>query len=124
MEIIVLLKPEEFAAFRSFQNGDALKQTNALRVIASNGADEERDACPMLFVRGRGIDAEVVALLKRRPEVNSVELSLETLTVSLQPEADSAPLVSLLVESGVEVTEVFRRDPQLEEMLRTLIEPQ
>lgn len=65
-------------------------------------------------ITGRGFDAQVLALLARRPEILRVQVSDHGLLLDLRGEVDTAPLVSLLVESGAEVQEVRRRAQNLD----------
>ena len=66
---------------------------------------------------GRAVD-----LLRARPEVAAVELVGGRLHVDLRQTAEVAPLVGLLVGSGVEVEEVNRGQASLEEVFMTLVE--
>jgi ABC-2 type transport system ATP-binding protein len=61
---------------------------------------------PQVEICGRGFTDDVVALLLRRPEVVSACRENHGLMVCLAANVDIAPLVSLLVESGADVTEV------------------
>jgi hypothetical protein len=121
MEIFVLLHPEELAALHD-TGGNPITQFGTHCVIAHPADSEKHASQGMLFVNGRGFDADVLALLKRRPEVLHVEATLASLTIELRADAAVAPLVSLLVESGAEIEEVYRRDIRLDDLLRTLAE--
>jgi len=86
------------------------------KLLASGRPAElrHRASHPQLEITGRGFDAQVLALLARRPEIQRVQVSDHGLLLDLQGEVDTAPLVSLLVESGAEVQEVRRRAQTLD----------
>lgn len=71
---------------------------------------------------GRGFNEGTLALLRARPEVGTVDVVDNHLKVELLEEADVAPLVSLLVGGGVQVTEVRHGKASLEEVFVTLME--
>lgn len=71
-------------------------------------------------INGRGFTPEMVDLVRRRHDVHKVTWSDGTLVVELAGETSGAPVVNLLVESGVEVDEVRRRGA--EEAYLTLLE--
>jgi ABC-2 type transport system ATP-binding protein len=77
---------------------------------------------PRVEIVGRGIDENVLTLLRARPEVATTELHSDHLTIELRDETDPAPLVSLLVGAGVQVTEVRHGKASLEEVFLTLME--
>ncbi len=119
MEIFVLLHPEELAALHE-TGSNTIARFGTHCVIAHPGeGDEHTPSRHMLYVNGRGFGEDVLALLKRRIEVVSVESAPASLAIELRADTDVAPLVSLLVESGAEVEEVYRRDARIEELLRS-----
>jgi ABC-2 type transport system ATP-binding protein len=65
-----------------------------------------RSAAPTVEVIGRGFTEQVISLLRRRPEIAAVRRIDNRLLLQLAGEFDTAPLVSLLVESSVDVEEV------------------
>ncbi len=77
---------------------------------------------PQLEIVGRGFHEDVLALLRKRPEVASVETWNGSLLIHLYGEVDTAPLVSLLVESGADIAQVRRRDVGLEAAFLALME--
>lgn len=93
------------------------------RLVACGTADELRDATsiPQLEIVGRGFSADVLSLLQVRPEVRSARLVDGNLVVELSGDVDTAPLVSLLVESGADVEEVRRRTTNLESAFLSLM---
>lgn len=72
-------------------------------------------------VVGRGFDAAVLANLQRQAAVSSAEIQNDRLYIEVEDGADVAPLVSLLVGSGVQVEEVRKGKASLEEVFLTLM---
>jgi ABC-2 type transport system ATP-binding protein len=70
---------------------------------------------------GRNFSDEAVARLEERSEVLSIEIRNHRLAVELDGEADTAPLVSLLVHAGVEIEEVRKGEASLEEAFFSLV---
>ena len=97
---------------------------NEGRVLASGRTDHIRaqGSEPSIEVEGRGFTEEVVALLLRRPEVASARCTDHTLSLRLAGYVDTAPLVSLLIESGADVTEVRKPRNTLKSAFGALIE--
>jgi ABC-2 type transport system ATP-binding protein len=77
---------------------------------------------PRAEITGRNLGDAVIAALKGRDEVVSVAASNGRLQIELQPEADMAALVSLVVASGGLVDEVRREQASLEDLFLTLME--
>ncbi len=77
---------------------------------------------PQLEIVGRGIEEDVLVLLRKRSEVSAAHVTNGALVVSLSGDVDTAPLVSLLVESGVDIQEVRRRTNSLETTFLSLME--
>jgi ABC-type multidrug transport system ATPase subunit len=100
-----------------------LLHQGALRVTA---APDELNACGAVRVRirGRGFTPDLVALLNRRAHVMTVRAGESHLWIDLlnDPQqytgtpVSSAPLVTLLIESGAEVEEVHNQAISLEEL--------
>ncbi len=76
---------------------------------------------PHLEITGRGFTGQILALLRARPEVASVEQENGSLRIQLRDEAEASPLVSLIVKSGGEVEEVRRGESSLEDVFLTLM---
>lgn len=117
----MLLHPEEFASLHG-QNGGPVAHFGTHCVVAHPADGEDVPAKRMIFVGGNGFSEDVIALLKRRPEIAHVDATPTSLMIELHENTRVAPLVSLLVESGAEIDEVYRRDGRLDELLRSLIE--
>jgi ABC-2 type transport system ATP-binding protein len=77
---------------------------------------------PRVEIVGRGFSDRALQLLRARSEVASVEIRNQSLEIDLCQETDTAPLVSVLVNAGVQVEEVRRGKASLEEVFLTLME--
>jgi ABC-2 type transport system ATP-binding protein len=71
---------------------------------------------------GRRFSPEILATLRARPEVVSVEALNGKLIITLERAADTAPLVALMVHGGAEIEEVSRVRASLEETFLALME--
>jgi ABC-2 type transport system ATP-binding protein len=80
-----------------------------------------RGARPRVEILTRGVDDVTLARLRARPDVASAEFHDSRLQVALHGETAVAPLVNLLVSAGVEVEEVRRDRPSLEEAFLQLV---
>ncbi len=96
------------------------------RLVAVGHPDElrARAGAPRVEVTGRSFTEEAVARLRAHPTVVAVQARNGRLSVDLQAEADTAPLVSLLVGAGAQVEEVRRGKASLEEVFLTLMNEQ
>ena len=93
-----------------------------LLVVGSPDELRVREGGPQAEIVGRGFTEQTLALLRARPEVAKAELNGTHLTLELRGEADMAPLVSLIVQSGGEIEEVRRGKASLEDVFLTLME--
>lgn len=114
-------------ASRSLAEVDMLCTTAAVlrhgQVIADCPVQELRRprTTPTLEIVGRGFDDQIIALFSRRSEVVQVKQVNNRLLVQLGGDYDTAPLVSLLVESGADVEEVRKLPTGLESVLASLL---
>jgi ABC-2 type transport system ATP-binding protein len=94
------------------------------RMVAVGHPDELRARAggPRVEVLGRGFSQEALAQLRVQPEVAAAEVQNGRLTVDLRHETPTAPLVSLLVNAGVQVEEVRRGKASLEDVFLKLME--
>jgi ABC-2 type transport system ATP-binding protein len=94
------------------------------RLVAVGHPDQlrARAGSPRVEIVGRGFSEEVLDLLRGRPEVVAVGIENQHLSIDLRGEANTAPLVSLMVGAGVQVEEVRRGKASLEEVFLTLME--
>lgn len=76
---------------------------------------------PQLEVTGRGINSDVLQLLRDRTEVLSANHHNNHLMIKLREPIETSHLVSLLVNSGVEVDEVIKSQSSLEEVFLSLV---
>jgi len=93
--------------------------------LVTMGSPDElraRTGHPRVEITGRGLDEAAVDALRALPLVAGVERTDGHVVVDLVAPADPAPLVSLLVRRGVEVSEVRRGRASLEEVFVTLME--
>ena len=81
---------------------------------------QSRIAAPQLEIVGRGFTDQVITLVSRRPEVVSARRVDNRLVLQLSGGHDTAPLVSLLVEAGADVEEVYKVQPALHTALTAL----
>ncbi len=75
-----------------------------------------------LEVSGSGFSPAIIDALKARADVSGLERHNSHLTIRLKEAVDTAPLVSLLVGAGVQVEEVRKGTPSLEEAFLALVE--
>jgi ABC-2 type transport system ATP-binding protein len=85
---------------------------NQLRAQAGN---------PQLDITGKDFFSDAIQDLLSRPEVLSAELHNNHLTIQLREAVETAPLVSMLVQSGVQVEEVIKAQSSLEEVFLSLV---
>ena len=76
---------------------------------------------PQLKITGKGFSSAAIQELRSRSEVISAELHNNHLTLQLQETVETAPLVNLLVKSGVQVEEVIKAQSSLEDVFLSLI---
>jgi ABC-2 type transport system ATP-binding protein len=93
-------------------------------LVAIGHPDELRARAggPRLEIMGRGFDDNVLNLLRAHPDVVAAEVQNEHMTIDLREGVDAAPLVNLVVNSGVQMEEVHRGRASLEEVFLTLME--
>lgn len=93
-------------------------------LVALGHPDELRARAggPRIEVIGSGFSTEALALLRAQPGVTGAEASNGRLVIDMREKAQAAPLVSLLVATGVQVEEVRRGKASLEEVFVTLME--
>ncbi|HLF27771.1 MAG TPA: ABC transporter ATP-binding protein [Anaerolineae bacterium] len=100
----------------------AVIRQGKLLTLGSPDALRSKGGAAQVEVIGRGFNAEVLALLRARPEVRAVEPRNGRLVIDLYGEMNTAPLINLLVSNGVEVEEVRKGKASLEEVFLTLME--
>jgi ABC-2 type transport system ATP-binding protein len=98
-----------------------IKQGKLLAVGSPNELRANSSA-PRLEVVGRGFSEGLLAALKARPEVESIELQDHRLTIGLHNAVDTAPLVGLMVNAGAQVEEARKEHASLEDVFLNLME--
>jgi ABC-2 type transport system ATP-binding protein len=94
------------------------------KVVAVGHPDElrQRTGGPRVEVFGQGFTDQILKLTLEQPGVVAAEAQNGRLVLDLQAETRVSPLVSLLVNAGVEVEEVRRGKASLEDVFLTLME--
>jgi len=77
---------------------------------------------PTAEISGQNLTDAAVAALRALPQVHSVYVHDDRLQVELEPGAETAPLVSLLVREGAQVEEVRKGHGSLEEAFVALMQ--
>ncbi len=72
-------------------------------------------------IAGRDFNAQTLAFLQARPEVQRVDLQGDRLKVDLRGESRVGPLITLIVQSGAEVEDISRAGASLEDLFLTLV---
>ena len=73
-------------------------------------------------VIGTGFSEDLINVIRAQPEVSTVEKSKNRVVIQFTKEIDTAPLVNLLVNKGVQVEEVTKVKASLEDVFLTLME--
>jgi ABC-2 type transport system ATP-binding protein len=125
-----LARQEGVTVFLTTHNlGEAEKLCDRVAVIRGgqllmSGSPDElrlRQGGNRLEITGRNFSEAVLENLRHHPLVSSLETHDHHLVIDLQGDADTAPLVQLLVSSGVEIDEVRRGKASLEEVFLDLV---
>ena len=93
--------------------------------LVAVGTPEElrvRTGKPTVEICGKGFGEQAMAALRSQPKVSSVSLHNDHLLVELEPGAETAPLISLLVREGAQVEEVCKGQGSLEEAFVALMQ--
>jgi ABC-2 type transport system ATP-binding protein len=93
-----------------------------LVAIGTPGELRARTGKPTADIYGKGFTEEALAALRSQPQVHAVLLQNDHLRVELEADAETAPLVTLLVRLGAEVEEVRKGQSSLEEAFVTLMQ--
>ncbi len=94
------------------------------KLLAVGDPDELRARAggPQVEVIGKALSEEVLNLVRKQPQVAAATLENDRMAITLREGEDSAPLVNVLVEAGVQVSEVRKGIASLEETFVTLME--
>lgn len=75
-----------------------------------------------LEIVGKGFTPQAIQKLQAQPLVSGVQINNSHLTIQLREATETAPLVTLLVEAGVQIEEVRKGKANLEETFLALVE--
>lgn len=94
------------------------------KLVAIGKPDElQRNSfAPSVVITGRGFSETILAQLRQRPEVVSLENEDTRLLIHLRGVAGSAPLIHIIVNGGGEVEEVKKSKASLEEVFLLLMQ--
>jgi ABC-2 type transport system ATP-binding protein len=94
------------------------------KLLATGNPNELRKQTGGLQVEviGTGFSEDLVNVIRAQPEVSTVERSKNRVVIQFTKEIDTAPLVNLLVNKGVQVEEVSKVKASLEDVFLTLME--
>ncbi len=120
--VTIFLTTHNLAEAEQLCDSVGLMREGKLLTVGSPADLRRHSQSPQLEILGRGIDEDVLALLRKRPEVEAAHAAEGSLLIDLSGDVDTSPLVSLLVESGVDVQEVRRRTTTLESTFLALME--
>ncbi len=94
------------------------------RLVALGAPDELRATTGKLqvVISGHGFSEYVLDMLRKRPEVETVEEQNHQLVIQMRTTPDIPSLIGLLAGEGVQVTEVYQGKASLEETYLQLME--
>ena len=121
-DVTIFLTTETLADAEQICERIGLMYSGRLVAEGSPGELGQRGAGIQLEIVGWGFTEEMVALIGRRREVHHIIPEPDRLWIDLPSDAQAAPVVNLLVESGAQVEQVLRHAPTLESTYRALIE--
>ncbi len=120
--VTIFLTTHNLAEAEQLCDTVGLMRAGKLLAVGTPAELRDQGRLPQLEILGRGFDDDVIALLRKRPEVRDVNTVEGGLIIGLSGDVDTSPLVSLLVESGVDVQEVRRLSTTLESTFLTFME--
>ncbi len=130
-DIAAMVKREGVTVFLTTHNLAEAEKLCALvgvirqgKLLAVGHPDElrARIGSPQVEIMGQGFNERVLELLRGQPEVLAVEIQNGRLLIHLHRETSVAPLVSLLVQTGIQVEEVHKGKASLEATFLKLME--
>lgn len=94
------------------------------KLMAVGHPDELRAASgnPKIEIIGRGFSPKVINELESQPLICSTQIAGDRLIITLHQQISAAPIVRMLVNAGVEIEEVRKSSPSLEEVFLNLME--
>jgi len=120
--VTIFLTTHNMAEVEKICTQIALIRKGKLLAIGHPGELCSRTGSRRLEVIGRGFHQDVLCLLRERPEVQAAEIHESCLLIDLGNEADTAPLVNILVGAGVQIEEVRCSRVSLEEVFLEMME--
>jgi ABC-2 type transport system ATP-binding protein len=120
--VTVFLTTHNMAEAEKLCSQVAVIREGSLMAVGHPDELRARAGGPRMEIIGRGISEDVLDSLRARPEVTAAEIHNEHLVIDLREEVDTAPLVNLMVDAGVQLDEVRRGKASLEEVFLTLME--
>jgi ABC-2 type transport system ATP-binding protein len=121
-DVTIFLTTETLADAEQICGRVGLMVAGRLAVEGSPAELGRRNGALRLEIVGSGFTEAMVALVSRRREVRSIVPETGRLWIDLQSDGHAAPVVNLLVESGAQVEQVLRHQPNLESAYRELLE--
>ena len=99
----------------------AVIRRGKLIAVGSPNELRARRGEPHVEVVGTGFGDSLLATLKTRPEVVSVEVANDRLLILLRGKVGAAPIVKMMVEQGAQVEEVRKGKASLEDVFLSLM---
>lgn len=100
----------------------AVIREGQLQAIGHPDELRARSGSAQLVIVGRGFSEAILQALQAIPDVLAVQTQNGHLKINLNAQADTAALVTLLVNHGAQVQEARRHSASLEEVFLTLVE--
>lgn len=100
----------------------AVIKEGQLQAIGHPDELRARSGSAQLVIIGRGFSEAILQALQAIPDVLAVQTQNGHLKINLNAQADTAALVTLLVNHGAQVQEARRQSASLEEVFLTLVE--
>jgi ABC-2 type transport system ATP-binding protein len=93
------------------------------KLLACGSLDQlqARATRPQVQIHGSGFTPDALEILKSLPTVAGIQRSNGTLTLDLFEPAETAPLVSLLINAGAQVEEIHKSKANLEDVFLSLV---
>ncbi|HNZ12146.1 MAG TPA: ABC transporter ATP-binding protein [Anaerolineaceae bacterium] len=120
--VTVFLTTHNLAEAEKLCQQVAVIRQGQLMMIGSPDELRLRQGGSRLEIVGRGFTEAALSILRQQPQVKEVTRQDQHITIALKDDADTAPLVQLLVSQGVQIDEVRRGKASLEEVFLTLME--
>lgn len=120
--VTVFLTTHNLAEAEKLCHQVAVIRRGKLLVVGSPDNLRRRRDTQRIEIIGSGFSEAVLSGLRLRPEVTTATLNNGHIHLDIQPDAQVAPIVSMLVTAGIQVEEVRKSSASLEEVFLTLME--